>query len=272
MSYQVRADSKKNRLYITLGVMDRDEISKFNADVRDELQKLSPGFGCITDIRGLRIPVERIEKQDLDKILHVHRMLKEKGVSGIVRIAESQVWLAAALAESEMISGVNIAYVDDTEKAELCFEKGFESNSTKIYPIVQADMLKNRLYLSFGKLSTYDIQQIGVTIIKEASLLKEGFGCILDIRFLKVDWANLDINVISEVKKVQTGLKSVGMGLVVRVVNNEFWLDNLVNRSKLDPETWVQLTLGEGQLNAGYKATFASNIAEAEAMLDSYKS
>lgn len=271
MSYQVVADSNKNRLYITLGVMDREEISRFNADVRDELEKLAPGFGCITDIRGLRIPVEKIEKEDLDKILHVHRMLKEKGVSGIVRIAESQVWLAAALAESEMISGVNIAYVDDMVKAESCFENGFEGNSTKKYPIVQADTARNRLYLSFGRLSSSEVRIIGETIIHEASFLNHGFGCILDIRFLKVDWANIDIHIISEVKKIQAGLKNLGMGLVVRVVNNEFWLDNLVNRSRLDPETWVQLTLGEGQLDAGYKATFANNLAEAEAILDSFK-
>lgn len=272
MSYQVRADSEKNRLYLTLGVMDRDEISRFNADVRDALQKLTPGFGCVTDIRGLRIPVERIEKEDLEKILHVHRMLKEKSVSGIVRIAESQVWLAAALAESEMISGVNIAYVDDLTKAESIFEKGFELTASRIFPLVQADINRNRLYLSFGRLSSIDFHKTCGLIIKEASLLKPDFGCILDIRFLKVNWTNLDVKIIEDVKNVQKGLKTLGMGIVVRVVNNEFWLDNLVNREALDPETWVQLTLGEGQLDAGYKATFANNLAEAEAMLDSFKS
>ena len=109
-------------------------------------------------------------------------------------------------------------------------------------------------------------------IMKEASMLKPDFGCILDIRFLKVDWTNLDVKVIEDVKGVQKRLTKLGMRFVVRVVNNEFWLDNLVNREALDPETWVQLTLGEGQLDAGYKASFANNLAEAEAMLDSFKS
>ncbi|WP_027358565.1 hypothetical protein [Desulforegula conservatrix] len=272
MSYQVRADSEKNRLYLILGVMDKVEISRFNADVREALKELSPGFGCITDIRGLRIPVERIEQEDLEKILHVHRMLKEKSVSGIVRIAESQVWLAAALAESEMISGVNIAYVDDLTKAESIFEKGFESSHSRIYPLVQADINRNRLYISFSRLSSIDFNKTCDLIMKEASMLKPDFGCILDIRFLKVDWTNLDVKVIEDVKGVQKGLTKLGMRFVVRVVNNEFWLDNLVNREALDPETWVQLTLGEGQLDAGYKASFANNLAEAEAMLDSFKS
>jgi len=271
MSYQVLADLDKNRLYLTLGVMDRDEISRFNADVMDALQKLSPGFGCITDIRGLRIPVETIEQEDIEKILNVHRMLKGKSVSGIVRIAESQVWLAAALAESEMISGINIAYVDNLAKAESMFEKGFESDSSRIYPLVQADIKRNRLYLSFSNLSSIDFHKTCDLIIKEASVLKSDFGCILDIRFLKVDWTNLDVRIIEEVRGVQKSLKKLGMKFVIRVVNNEFWLDNLVNRKSLDPETWIQLTLGEGQLDAGYKASFANNLAEAEAMLDSFE-
>lgn len=271
MSYQVRADSVKNRLYLTLGVMDRDEISRFNADVREALESLNTGFGCITDVRGLRIPVERIERDDVDQIIHVHRMLKEKGVGGIVRIAETQVWLAAALAESGMIAGVNIKYVDDLDKAEAVFEKKHETEILNFCPLVYSDYQRNRLYLSFTKLSSLDFQNTCKLILNEASTLKPGFGCILDIRFLKVDWSNLETKIIEEVRRVQMELKRLGLGMVVRVVNNEFWLDNLVNRNALDPETWVQLTLGEGQLDAGYKASFASNVSEAEAMLDSYK-
>ncbi len=271
MSFQVRVDSGKNRLYLTLGVMDREEITRFHDEVLCALEKLSPGFGCINDVRSLRMPVERIEKEDLDKIIHIHRTLREKGVRGIVRIAESQVWLTAALAESEMISGLNIAYVDNMSKAESYFQESFNGFMSKTIPAVKADKARNRLYLSFIDLSSVDIKETSRVIIKEASLLKPDFGCILDIRFLKVNWANLSTDAIDEIKSAQLRLKKMGMGMVVRVVDNRFWLDNLSSRTSLDPDTWVHLTLGEGQIDAGYKATFASSIFEAELLLDSNK-
>lgn len=86
MSFQVRVDT--SRLYLTTGVMDREEIARFHDEVLYALEKLSPGFGCINDVRSLRMPVERIEKEDLDKILHIHRTLREKGVRGIQRLCK----------------------------------------------------------------------------------------------------------------------------------------------------------------------------------------
>lgn len=269
MSFQVRVDSEKNILYITLGVMDREEISRFHDEVLEAVEKLAPGFGCINDVRSLRIPVERIDKEDLDRILHIHRTLRDRGVKGIVRVAESQVWLTAALAESEMISGVNIAYVDDIGKAESYFHESFEGFVSPAVTLVKADIVRNRLYLSFMDMSEIDSRETSQTIIMEASLLKPGFGCILDIRFLKADWQNISTNTIDEIKSMQLRLKKMGMGMVVRVVDNRFWLENLSNRSTLDPDTWIHLTLGEGQIDAGYKASFATSIFDAELLLDS---
>ena len=54
-TYDIRADIRKNRLYLRLcGFMSTDEAKQVYDTIMKEIQKLRPGFAVINDIRELK--------------------------------------------------------------------------------------------------------------------------------------------------------------------------------------------------------------------------
>ena len=81
--YQVRADAKKNRLYITIGEMMEDaEMEGLVNEIEHEIQKLEKGFDCITDLQGYELRSASAE----DFIFRAQKILADAGMSHVVRV------------------------------------------------------------------------------------------------------------------------------------------------------------------------------------------
>ncbi len=81
--YQVRADKKKNRLYLTFGTIeDEAEMLEIIETIRSESKKLKKGFTCLTDLRRYDP-----EKGIFDKhIKTTQESLVKAGMAKVVRV------------------------------------------------------------------------------------------------------------------------------------------------------------------------------------------
>jgi len=67
--YRILSQTTKNRLYLTLqGKMDIAEAKKFVNQATQEIKKLNPGYGVITDISGFELVAEDI-RQNIEELL-----------------------------------------------------------------------------------------------------------------------------------------------------------------------------------------------------------
>ena len=83
--FQVRSDSTKNRLYITLGGhMEGQERQEATRAIMAEAAKLSEGFDVVTDIRELHAT----DQQGFKDFLRARSTLKLKGVGHIIRVTK----------------------------------------------------------------------------------------------------------------------------------------------------------------------------------------
>jgi HD-GYP domain-containing protein (c-di-GMP phosphodiesterase class II) len=64
--YQVRKDSKKNRLYLTFAEPSRQELRKALKEVEKLCLTLQPNFTCVTDLRGC-VPIIEENKDLFEK-------------------------------------------------------------------------------------------------------------------------------------------------------------------------------------------------------------
>lgn len=111
---------------------------------------------------------------------------------------------------------------------------------------VKVDLLKNRLYITVGRIQKNKVKNSFDIVEKAASKLEQGFTCITRI----IDARNIDQNDIEEIKKIQLMLSENGMAKAVRVGVENGKL--LLNRVGKDSE---------------YIASDATTIDEAEKML-----
>jgi len=79
---EVKVDLLKNRLYITLGRIQKNKVKNAYEMVEKEVKKLAPGFTCITRI----IDARDIDQNDIDEIKKIQLMLADRGMSKAVRV------------------------------------------------------------------------------------------------------------------------------------------------------------------------------------------
>ena len=79
---EVKVDLLKNRLYITLGRVQKNKVKNAHEVVEKAAKKLAPGFTCVTRI----IDARDIDQTDIDEIKKIQIMLADCGMSKAVRI------------------------------------------------------------------------------------------------------------------------------------------------------------------------------------------
>ena len=112
--FQVRSDSAKNRLYITLGGhMVGPERQEATRAIMAEAGKLGAGFDVVTDIRDLHAT----DQQGFKDFLRARSTLKLKGVGHIIRVTRiplSRIQLERISAEA----GYDSDRADSLEEAD----------------------------------------------------------------------------------------------------------------------------------------------------------
>jgi len=112
---------------------------------------------------------------------------------------------------------------------------------------IKVDILKNRLYLTLGRVRKDKVADSSKRVEEEIHRLDQGFSCITRI----LDVRDIDENDIHEIIKIQDLLSEKGMSRAVRVGIE-------AGKELLD-------RIGE---DAGYVALTADNLEEAEKILD----
>lgn len=112
---------------------------------------------------------------------------------------------------------------------------------------IKVDVLKNRLYLTMGRVRKDKVADASKRIEKEIHRLDTGFSCITRI----LDVRDIDENDIREIMNIQDLLAEKGMARVVRVGIEE-------GKELLD-------RVGQ---DVGYIALTADDLEEAEEILD----
>ncbi len=116
---------------------------------------------------------------------------------------------------------------------------------------VKADIDKNRIYITIGKLEGEEAMQALAQAVKsECQKLKKGFTCITDLRKYEV----LDDHFEYYVKQTQEAMIAAGLSNVVRVrretgLLGHFQFDNV-------------------SMDVGYHAENVTSMEEAERILD----
>ncbi len=79
---EVKVDLLKNRLYITLGRIQKNKVKNAHEVVGKSAKKLAPGFTCVTRI----VDARDIDQNDIDEIKKIQAMLAGLGMAKAVRI------------------------------------------------------------------------------------------------------------------------------------------------------------------------------------------
>ncbi len=117
--------------------------------------------------------------------------------------------------------------------------------------MIRANVEKNRLYITLGKMGDPDIRGLVKEITHCASGLKPGFTCLVDIRNMDITYSERQMFTM---ELIMGGLIDAGMSRVVRVVSKK----NKISQMKME----------QGSRALGYRARPASTIEEAENILD----
>lgn len=81
--HEVRADTEKNRLYVTIGKLDDEtEMEAVADEVVDACTRLKPGFDCLTDLREYEVEDEIHERY----IYRAQKAMVDAGVRKVVRV------------------------------------------------------------------------------------------------------------------------------------------------------------------------------------------
>ena len=113
--HAVRADTAKNRLYITLGAFTSyDEMYEVALQLRNETNKLQKGFTALTDLRNY----EMLGKNYEALIKGIQLFLIDAGVSSVIRVVRKfGAWGHLQLDKASMDAGYHAAYVHSMEEA-----------------------------------------------------------------------------------------------------------------------------------------------------------
>ena len=78
----VTVDLLRNRLYLTLGWIQKNKIKDAMPAIEKATSKLSPGFSCITRI----IDTRKADTADMAEIKKIQQYLISRGMSRVVRV------------------------------------------------------------------------------------------------------------------------------------------------------------------------------------------
>ncbi|OQX60949.1 MAG: hypothetical protein B5M56_10235 [Desulfococcus sp. 4484_241] len=113
--HSIRADAKKNRLYLTFGKLESsDELARVAEGIRDACRELKPGFTCLTDLRDF----EPLDEQLEFFIKGVQEYLVETGVSKVVRVVRKfGAWGHVQFDKLSMHVGYHARYTTSMDEA-----------------------------------------------------------------------------------------------------------------------------------------------------------
>ena len=84
--HDIRIDHSKNRLYLTLGFIEKkSEMDAIIAGITEVVEQLQTGFTCLSDLRTYRVRT----RQDEEFMREIQEILWEAGIDKVVRISES---------------------------------------------------------------------------------------------------------------------------------------------------------------------------------------
>lgn len=114
--HDVRVDSKKNRLYVTLGKREHeDELKSIVEKIAQACKALQPGFTCLTDLRKYEIGPEEDEKY----IYLAQKNMVEAGLKSVVRVRKQFGALGHFQFDKQSVSlGYHARNVTSMEEAE----------------------------------------------------------------------------------------------------------------------------------------------------------
>lgn len=81
--YKVESNSQKNRLYITLGDLETEDIKPILADLDTCIAKLKSGFTCLVDIRKMKFDPQ---KKGSEYVEIIQGALSDSGMADVVRV------------------------------------------------------------------------------------------------------------------------------------------------------------------------------------------
>lgn len=113
---KIRADIRKNRIYICLEKGNREEIKNIVNTIERECRKLQRGFSCVTDIRNYT----PIPETDEDLLFQAQIILWQAGMARVVRVKSSTSEKGQLQFEkaSRLSAGYSAFAVDSIEDAE----------------------------------------------------------------------------------------------------------------------------------------------------------
>ena len=81
--YDIKTDTKKNRIIITIGKMENEtEIKALAQSVKTACEKLKKGFTCITDLRKYDVMDDKFETY----VQETQAAMVQAGLSEVVRV------------------------------------------------------------------------------------------------------------------------------------------------------------------------------------------
>ncbi|MDY0360403.1 MAG: hypothetical protein RBR08_03010 [Desulforegulaceae bacterium] len=124
MSHKITADTKKNLLFIQIGVVEKNNFSLFKENVKIQSNKLKPGFTCVTDFRSFHLDFAKNTSQDFNELLgFVQEELEKKGVIKIIRIVPPQSLLISQILLRDFEKKRNYDFVCSMDEADEIISK-----------------------------------------------------------------------------------------------------------------------------------------------------
>lgn len=80
--FKVDVNLIKNRLYLTVGPINKDRLDSVIDEIADAVADLDPGFTCVTRV----IDVRKLDEQDVLTVIRVQDLLTDKGVAMVARV------------------------------------------------------------------------------------------------------------------------------------------------------------------------------------------
>lgn len=114
--YQVKADTEKNRLYITLGKAGNEDIRGLIKEITHNVGVLTKGFSCLVDIRNMDITYSEKQMYTMELVMGG---LVDAGMGKVVRVVSKKNKISQMKMENESRSlGYRARPASTIEEAE----------------------------------------------------------------------------------------------------------------------------------------------------------
>lgn len=80
--FKVDINLLKNRLYLTIGPINKDRLDSVIDEIAEAVDQLDRGFTCVTRV----IDIRKLGEQDVLTVIKVQDLLTTKGVSMVARV------------------------------------------------------------------------------------------------------------------------------------------------------------------------------------------